>query len=207
MTTTRSVTTPAPTGRTHRNGNLAPVLVFGLIVVALAIVVPASALEAPGSLEVYTSPGGSSVCIDADYCRVSSESTGMAYFYSLPTNQYHTLTVTNYGFQTYTDTIYLDSRATNMVTSAYLQPYSGEPGTIYAEIYPYGGTVCVDNTDCSSYGRADYSGSTSVQFRNLEPNRYHTLTVNLEGYRPYVQTLWMNPGGSMTLPDIKLQPI
>ena len=207
MTQTRLITIPARMCPMNRNKNCVPVLIFGLLVIALFLAVPAAALNAPGTLEVYTSPGGSSVCIDSDYCRVSSETTGMAYFSGLATNQYHTIIVTNYGFQTYTDTIYIDPYATNLVTSAILQPYSGEPGSVYVEIYPYGGTICMDNTDCSSYGRADYSGSTSVQFRNLAPYQYHTLTVSLEGYLPYTQTIWMNPGASTTLPDIKLQPL
>jgi hypothetical protein len=191
----------------NRTRNFWLLVASGLLVFVLLAVAPAAAGSSPGSLDVYTSPGGSSVCIDSNYCRISSESTGMAYFSGLAVNQYHTITVTNYGFQTYTDTIYLDPYATNLLTSAILQPSSGNPGTIWVEIYPYGGTICMDGRDCSSYGPADYNGWTSVSYSNLAPNQYHTLTVSLNGFQPYTQTIWMNPGGSMTLPDIRLQPL
>jgi len=69
-----------------------------------------------GSLEITVSPKGGTACIDGIQCQnlpLDLSADGVFEFYSLSGNTYHTLTITQSGYQPYTDSIYINAGMVN----------------------------------------------------------------------------------------------
>jgi len=69
-----------------------------------------------GSLEITVSPKGGTACIDGTQCQnlpLDLSADGVFEFYSLAGNTYHTLTITQSGYQPYTDSIYINAGMVN----------------------------------------------------------------------------------------------
>lgn len=93
-----------------------------LLGVAACLVQNAAAAEIqqPGSIQVWTSPGSSFVCVDGTTCKGTSNA-GSALFSGLTANTNHTVTVSVYGYQPFTQTVFVPSQE-NAVVDADLQP-------------------------------------------------------------------------------------
>ena len=71
---------------------------------------------------------------------------------------------------------------------------------------PYGGTVCVDDR-CDFLPARSLPGEYScVEFQLLPGHEYHTVTVTLGGYQPYVTRVWVIPDETVAVPVV-LQPL
>ena len=193
MTTNRSITTPARTGLRNRNENVLPVLIFGLAVAALCIVAPASALNAPGTITVWSDVTPALVCVDGDFCHGTFDD-GTADFSGLALNSYHTVTVSANGYRTFTQSVYISSSASGITITADLDPVVPDTGLVVVGVTPYGGAVCMDGWYCQYHAPTDWSARSSQQFDNLAANKYHTLTVEIPGYPTYTQRVWVSPG-------------
>lgn len=69
-----------------------------------------------GNLEITVSPKGGTACIDGTQCQnlpLDLSADGIFEFYSLAGNSYHTLTITQSGYQPYTDSIYVNAGMVN----------------------------------------------------------------------------------------------
>ena len=93
-----------------------------LLGVAACLVQNASAVEVqqPGSIQVWTSPGSSWVCVDGTTCR-GTPNNGAALFSGLTPNTYHTVTVTVYGYEPFSQTVLVTPQE-NTVVNANLTP-------------------------------------------------------------------------------------
>lgn len=67
-----------------------------------------------GTIQVWTTPGNAFVEID-DYWAAWSDNSGSVTFSGIPANSYHKIEVSRYGYRTYTDSIYVQKDATNVV--------------------------------------------------------------------------------------------
>jgi hypothetical protein len=193
MTTTRLTPNPARTGLMNGKKNCLPLLVFGMLVLALALAMPAAAASPPGSVTVWSDVTPALVCIDGDFCHGTFDD-GTAYFSDLTLNSYHVVTVTADGYKPNTQSFYASSSASGITITADLDPVTQDTGFVVVGVNPYGGTVCMDGWDCEYHGAPDYSARSSQQFDNLAANKYHTLTVDVNGFQPYTKRVWVSPG-------------
>jgi hypothetical protein len=175
-----------------------------LLIVLAAGIAPAAALVPPGSIQIWSTPGGANACIDGSICQVTM-SDGSATFDGLSGESYHMVTVSLAGYQTFAQSVYVSSQAISVVNAA-LQPNPPAVGSIQAYITPYGGTVCVDGGQCRVFSPVDLNSVASVQFTGLTANNYHTLTVSLNGYQPYTQNVYVTPGDIVQVNAV-LQPV
>jgi hypothetical protein len=98
------------------------------------------------------------------------------------------------GYQTYSENVLVASQTTTVI-NANLQPVMVSAGNIEVHSTPYA-TACVDGGDCQP---------TTVTFSGLAGNSYHTVTVSLNGYQTYHDTVLVTPRDTSVV-DAVLQP-
>ena len=161
---------------------------------------------ATGSVQVFITPGGGTICIDGGQCQAgvgTASGTGSYQFSGVTANGYHTITVTENGYQRFITELYVQPDQLNEVTAA-LQPLASPTGNVQVYVTPGGGTVCLDGARCdANVGSSDGTGST--QFTSVLANTQHTVTVIATGYQPYSAQVTVQPGQTGEL-DITLQP-
>jgi len=139
-----------------------------LLILLLLLAVPAMAVVPPGRITVYSVPTGALACIDTKTC----DTTGGATF-SVEGNAWHTVRVTEKGYQEWTENVYVTSGQTSMVT-AYLD-LDRNATAIQVNVISGSGTVCLDNSDCrANVGSA--TGTKNVLFTGVSPG-FHTISV------------------------------
>ena len=79
-------------------------------------------------------------------------------------------------------------------------------GSIQINVHPGGGTVCLA-TDCKA-NPATGDGVGSVVFENIEAGRYYMVNVyGVEGYKPYLKQVYLDPLSPALTRDITLEPV
>jgi len=166
-----------------------------------AVQAPTNSYSETGGIQIWSNPGNS-------YVEISPNSGGMGYggwtsstgsytLRDIPAYESYRVTVTKDGYRPYTTTLYVNPHII-AETNPTLQLDTPDPGNIDISITPYGGTVCVDGTQCESYDM-DYNGQLSRQVRGLDGNQYHTVTVSMNGYRPFSKDVWVPAGDTAKL--------
>jgi hypothetical protein len=137
------------------------------LVLLLCIGVPAFADVPAGRVSVYSTPSGAYACIDSGNCDFTPAT------FSVTGNSYHTVTVREKGYRTWTDTVYVTADQTSRV-DAFLDLDPDATG-IRVGIRPGGAVICLDNMDCrANVGAGNLSGTAF--FRGVSPG-YHTISV------------------------------
>lgn len=148
-----------------------------LILVLLTFIsIPVLADVPPGRITVYSSPSGAYACIDSGTCDFTTAT------FSVTGNSWHTVTVREKGYRTWTENVYVTADQTSRV-DAYLDLDPDATG-IRVDIKPGGSTICLDNMDCRANVGANNVSGTTV-FRGVSPG-YHTISV--EAPVDYVDT-------------------
>ena len=166
-----------------------------LLVLIIFLAVPALALVPPGRITVYSTPSGALACIDTPHCDITPAT------FTADGNTWHTVVVTEYGYQNWTGTVYVTSDQISMVDASLdLNPDST---AIRVSVMPGGGTVCLDNSQC----QANVTGSTgSILFTGVSPG-YHTLSVRSPaGYEDTIKLVQVTLG-KITDVSITLNPV
>jgi len=166
-----------------------------------ALTVPENSYSDTGGIQIWSTPGNAYVDIqptngDMGYGGYTS-SSGSYTQTDVPAYVTYRVTVTKDGYLPYTTTLYVSPHII-AETNPVLQPDIPATGTLELRITPYGGTVCVDGGQCQTYDM-DYNGELNSQIQDLAGNQYHTVTVNIPGYRPFSQDVWVPAGDSATL--------
>jgi hypothetical protein len=172
-----------------------------LIAVLLLLTLPATALLPPGRITVYSAPSGANACIDTKNCDITPAT------FAVEGNAWHMIVVTEKGYRDWTETVYVTSDQTSVVT-AYLDQDPAATA-IRVNVTPGGGTVCLDNIQCrENVGTINSTGS--MLFTGVSPG-YHTISV--ESPAGYVDTtklvqvnLGKTTGVNITLDEIIATP-
>jgi hypothetical protein len=131
------------------------------------LAVPAPAAVPPGRITVSSTPTGALACIDNATCDTTST------IFTAEGNAWHTVVVTEKGYQAWTEKVFVTSDQTAMV-SAYLD-LDHNATAIQVTLRQGSGTVCLDNGDCrANVGTA--GGNRSTLFTGVSPG-YHTVSV------------------------------
>ena len=175
-------------------------LSVGIFLVILTLGIPPAAAAANANIQLYIEPSTAvaTACVD-NHCQLTSmfpEGEG-ATFSGLDSNSYHTVTVTLDGYQRYYQSVYLT--AGTQVIDAVLQPVPTPTpvatGNLEIEENPKGGTACIDGTQCQTLPFDPNAGGV-FDFTGLSGNTYHYLTINLNGYKPYAESILVDAGGN-----------
>ena len=170
-----------------------------------AVLQPSS--PATGSVQIYITPGGGTICIDGGQCVDNvgtTDGSGSHQFIGIMANAYHTVTVTANGYQRFITEIYVQPDQVNEA-NIYLQPLTSPTGSVQVYITPGGGTVCLDGARCdANVGSRDGTGST--RFAGVQADSQHTITVTTTGYLPYSSHFMVLPNQINEL-DISLQQL
>jgi hypothetical protein len=79
-------------------------------------------------------------------------------------------------------------------------------GSIQINVHPGGGMVCLA-TDCKA-NPANGDGVGSVLFENVEAGQYYMVNVyNVDGYKPYLKQVYLDPLSPALTRDITLDPV
>jgi hypothetical protein len=168
-----------------------------LVALLLLLAVHVQGLVEPGRIAVYSTPSGAVACIDTVNCDTTDT------IFTVTGNAWHTVTVTNKGYATWTNQIFVVSAQTQRVDATLdLNPAIT---VLQVDVTPGSGTVCLDNVLCHT-GVGSFSGSGSTQFLGLSQG-YHTITVRSpSGYQDYFTTVYVNLAKTTYLP-INLQSL
>jgi hypothetical protein len=170
-----------------------------------AVLQPSS--PATGSIQVFITPGGGTICIDGGQCVDNvgtTDGSGSHQFSGIMANGYHTVTVMATGYQRFITEIYVQPDQVNEA-NVYLQPLTSPTGSVQVHLTPGGGTVCLDGARCdANVGSRDGTGST--RFAGVQANSQHTITVETTGYLPYSSHFLVLPDQINKL-DISLQQL
>ena len=168
-----------------------------LFVVLLCLfAVPSLAAVSPGRVTVDSVPTGALACIDNFTCDTTSAT------FTAEGNAWHTIQVTEKGYRDWTESVYVISDQTSMV-SAYLD-LDPNVTAIQVTLTQGSGTVCLDNGDCrANVGTAGSSRSTL--FTGVSPG-YHTISVaGAVDYADTTQLVQVNLGKTTGV-SIDLRP-
>ena len=167
-----------------------------LITLLLLLIVQVQGL-APGRIIVYSTPSGAVACVDTVNCDTTDA------FFSVTGNTWHSVVVTNKGYLQYSDTIFVVSDHTSVV-SADLQ-LNPAITVLQVDVTPGSGTVCLDSTQChQNVGLFGSSGTT--QFTGVSPG-YHMITVwGPANYEDYYTTVYVDLAKS-TYVTVNLKPL
>jgi hypothetical protein len=166
-----------------------------LLVLLICLAVPSLALVPPGRIMVSSIPSGALACMDIRDCDITPAT------FTADGNIWHTIVVTENGYQNWTSTVYVTSGQISMVdASLNLNPDST---AIRVSLEPGGGTVCLDNSQC----QVNVTGSTgSTLFSGVSPG-HHTLSVRSPaGYEDTTKLVRVTLG-KITDVSIALDPV
>ena len=171
------------------------------------------------AIQVYVTPGGGTVCLDNNDCRVNVGTTGSSGStqFSGVSEGYHTISVESpagYGDTTRlvsvtpgkftTVTIVLDPDETPATP---VTPVSPATGTIRVYVDRTGSTVCLDNGNCrEDVGGTDGAGTGTTVFEDTTANSIHTISVAADGYEPFSTEVSVGQEQIATV-DVSLKPI
>jgi hypothetical protein len=158
--------------------NYRSLIVMGLILACLCLGVSPVAADAP-QFRVFSSPGGASFCVDY-HCGYTTPDN----FAATP-NSWHTILVSMDGYQTWTDSVYLDNYGTTVV-NANLVP--NPPAFGYLDITSFGADIYVDGV---GQGNGD-------QKMPLSPGT-HTLLLKKPGYYDHEEAFTITTDRTTTL--------
>ncbi len=152
---------------------------------------------APGRIVVYSTPTGAVACIDTVNCDTTNA------FFTVSGNTWHSVVVTNKGYLQYSDSIFVVSDHTSVV-SADLQ-LNPAITVLQVDVSPGSGTVCLDGNQChQNVGVFGSSGTT--QFTGVSPG-YHMITVwGPASYQDYYTTVYVDLAKS-TYVTVNLKPL
>lgn len=86
------------------------------------------------------------------------------------------------------------------------QTAAAAAGSIQLNVHPGGGTVCF-GTDCKA-NPATVDGVGSILFENIETGKYYMVNVyGVEGYKPYLKQVYLDPKNPTVTREINLEPI
>jgi hypothetical protein len=183
------------------------------ILFLLALTGLVATAAASSYIQVFTHPGGGTVCMD-DTCEVSvgtPNGYSSTQFQDLTCGRDHALRIYGTaGYEDYSDDVYMAYNCNSVTRRVFLEPLPATPapqgsGDIQLFISPGTGMVCRDDVECESA-----SGGTvdtwSVRFSDVTPNEAHKITVSADGYQPYLTQATVPPGG-ITNVEIALQPV
>jgi len=153
-------------------------LFMGLILVCLVALISPVAADA-AQFRVYSNPSGASFCVDY-HCGYSTPDD----FTATP-NSWHTIVVSMPGYQTWSDSVYLDDYGTTVV-NAYLDP--NPPAFGYLDITSFGADIYVDGV---GMGNGD-------QKMPLSPGG-HTLLLKKAGYYDHEEYFTITADSTTTL--------
>lgn len=161
-----------------------------ILLAILLLVLPSTAVVAPGRITVYSTPQGANACIDNTNCDTTPATFAVA------GNAWHMIVVTEKGYRDWTETVYVSSDQTNVV-NAYLDQDPAATA-IHVNVTPGGGTVCLDNSQCrENVGTVNSTGS--VLFTGVSPG-YHTISVESPaGYMDTQKLVQVNLGKTSTV--------
>jgi hypothetical protein len=161
-----------------------------------AVAAPRNSNSDTGGIQVWSTPGEASVDVKPTSGEMPyggwTNAAGSYTLKNIPAYMTYDITVTKSGYRPYTTTLYVNP---HIITEAHatLQPDVPDPGSIDMTVVPYGGTVCIDGGLCETYP-LDTNSELSRQVPSLDGNQYHTVTVTLNGYRPFSQDVWVPAG-------------
>lgn len=184
-----------------------------LILLILALASLTAIVSGTSFIQVFTHPGGGTVCLD-DTCNVHVGTAGgysSTQFADPTCGRDHTIRIYDTaGYEDYTETVYMAQNCNAFTRSIFLEPIPATPappgsGDIQLFISPGVGMVCRDDVECeSSFGEG--ADTWSVRFSDVTPNEAHTITVSADGFQHYTTQVTIPPGG-ITNVDITLQPL
>lgn len=153
-----------------------------LVLFLSLLAVPVTALVAPGSIVVYSTPSGAQACVDTSDCAVTTAT------FTAEGNAWHTVIITKKGYRAIVEKVYVTSEQTSVV-SANLEL---NPAATAIRVYltPGSGTICLENNDCQEADNV--TGSTL--FNGVSPGQ-HTVTVKAPyGYRDAAEIVQVELG-------------
>jgi hypothetical protein len=153
-------------------------ILTGVILIALVAAISPVAADSP-QFRVYSTPSGASFCVDY-HCGYTTPDN----FAATP-NSWHTITVSMEGYQTWSDSLYLDNYGTSVV-NAELDPDT--PAFGYLDITSFGADIYVDGV---GMGNGD-------QKMPLDTGT-HTLLLKKAGYYDHEELFSITSGSTMTL--------
>lgn len=149
----------------------------GILLACLCLLVLPAAADSP-QFRVYSDPSGASFCVDY-HCGYTTPDD-----FAASPNSWHTITVSLDGYQTWTDTQYLDDYGTTVV-NAVLTPVPAQFG--YLDITSFGADIYVDGA---------YKGNGD-QTMPLSPGG-HRLLLQKPGYYDYEEYFTITAGSTTT---------
>lgn len=182
-----------------------------LPLLALACLVATAA--GTSSIQIFTHPGGGTVCLD-DTCQVNvgtSSGYSSTQFPNPTCGRDHTIRIYGTdGFEDYTDTVYMAYNCNSVTRRIYLEPLPATPapagsGDIQVFVSPGLGQVCRDGVECES-STGEVTDTWSVRFSDVTPDTVHTIAATADGYQPFSSEVIVTPGGISNV-DIVLQPV
>ena len=125
-----------------------------------------------------------------------------AKFDNVSGNKYHIVTIRQSNKLNWYDNVLVMPGATTDVHED-IQPYEPEIARIRFNTKPSGGLFCIDTVRCWN-GQGIWG---NPEFR-VQANQYHTVTIEYEGYRPFVTEKFVEPNKANQIEDVKivLQP-
>lgn len=138
-----------------------------LLAALLLLVLPLASAVPDGRITVYSTPPGANACIDNKRCDTTAAT------FSVEGNAWHLIVITEKGYRDWTETLYVSSGQTSVVT-AYLDQDPAATA-VRVNVTPGGGIVCLDNSQCrANVGTVNSTGSTL--YTGVSPG-YHTISV------------------------------
>jgi hypothetical protein len=153
-------------------------ILAGVILLALIAAISPVAADTP-QFRVYSTPAGACFCVDY-HCGYTTPDN----FAATP-NSWHTITVSMDGYQTWSDSVYLDNYGTSVV-NAELDPDTLAFG--YLDITSFGADIYVDGV---GMGNGD-------QKMPLDPGT-HTLLLKKAGYYDHEELFTITSGSTTTM--------
>jgi hypothetical protein len=183
------------------------------ILLLLALTGLIATVSATSFVQVFTHPGGGTVCMD-DTCEVSvgtPNGYSSTQFQDLTCGRDHALRIYGTsGYEDYSEDVYMDYNCHSVTRRIFLEPLPATPappgfGDIQLFISPGVGMVCRDTVECES-SSGETVDTWSVRFSDVTPNEAHAITVSADGYQYYTTQATVPPGG-ITNVEIALQPL
>ncbi|WP_321504386.1 carboxypeptidase-like regulatory domain-containing protein [uncultured Methanoregula sp.] len=159
---------------------------------------PTNSYGDTGGIQIWSTPGDAYVEVTPANGNMPyggwTNSAGSYTLSNIPAYVTYQITVTKGGYRPYTTTLYVNPHII-AETHPTLPADVPDPGTIDISVSPYGGTVCIDGGQCETYP-LDTTSELSRQVQGLAGDQYHTVTVTLNGYRPFSQDVWVPAGNT-----------
>jgi hypothetical protein len=148
----------------------------------------------PGFIAVSSSPAGASVTVDGTYKGQTSASQSLVI--SNVAAGGHTVAISLGGYQTYQQSISVQSGTTSYVSATLTPLAPGTTGSVSVSSSPSGANVYIDNA---------YKGITPITLDSIAAGT-HTVKVDLGGYQDWSQSVQVNAGATTPV-SASLSPV